>query len=123
MLVKDTWTALSLRVLSSEVSGMRVSSKKTLEGKNCGLSQHNPMKSKGQKQENQFMIGEGLTETQTLPVILGRFHSLVYQSAIWAVAHRLCRMVWKILHGGLCAVVTGISGSRGQSEGLIVSVV
>jgi hypothetical protein len=25
---------------------------------------------------------------------------LGYQSAIWAVAHRLCRVVWKILHEG-----------------------
>lgn len=25
---------------------------------------------------------------------------LGYQSAIWAVAHRLCRLVWKILHEG-----------------------
>jgi transposase len=26
---------------------------------------------------------------------------LGYQSAIWAIAHRLCRMVWKILHEGV----------------------
>ncbi|MFZ2001537.1 MAG: transposase [Candidatus Sulfotelmatobacter sp.] len=26
---------------------------------------------------------------------------LGYQSAIWAVAHRLCRVVWKILHEGV----------------------
>ena len=26
---------------------------------------------------------------------------LGYQSAIWAVAHRLCRLVWKILHEGV----------------------
>lgn len=26
---------------------------------------------------------------------------LGYQSAIWAVAHRLCRVVWKILHDGV----------------------
>ncbi len=25
---------------------------------------------------------------------------LGYQSAIWAIAHRLCRVVWKILHDG-----------------------
>ena len=25
---------------------------------------------------------------------------LGYQSAIWAIAHRLCRVVWKILHEG-----------------------
>jgi len=26
---------------------------------------------------------------------------LGYKSAIWAVAHRLCRLVWKILHEGV----------------------
>jgi transposase len=26
---------------------------------------------------------------------------LGYQSAIWAIAHRLCRLVWKILHEGV----------------------
>jgi hypothetical protein len=26
---------------------------------------------------------------------------LGYQSAIWAIAHRLCRVVWKILHEGV----------------------
>jgi transposase len=26
---------------------------------------------------------------------------LGYQSAIWAIAHRLCRLVWKILHQGI----------------------
>jgi len=26
---------------------------------------------------------------------------LGYQSAIWAVAHRLCRVIWKILHEGV----------------------
>jgi hypothetical protein len=26
---------------------------------------------------------------------------LGYQSAIWAIAHRLCRLVWKILHHGI----------------------
>ncbi|MCU1252721.1 MAG: hypothetical protein JWQ49_5750 [Edaphobacter sp.] len=25
---------------------------------------------------------------------------LGYQSAVWAIAHRLCRLVWKILHQG-----------------------
>jgi hypothetical protein len=54
--VKDTWTALSLRVLSSGVSGMRVSSKKTLEGTIADY--RNATQSKGQKQENQIMIGK-----------------------------------------------------------------
>lgn len=26
----------------------------------------------------------------------------VYQQAIWAIAHRLCRLIWKILHQGIC---------------------
>jgi hypothetical protein len=26
---------------------------------------------------------------------------LGYQSAVWAIAHRLCRLVWKILHEGI----------------------
>src|ERR1700730_18316587 len=26
---------------------------------------------------------------------------LGYQSAVWAIAHRLCRLVWKILHEGV----------------------
>ena len=32
---------------------------------------------------------------------------LGYQSAIWAVAHRLCRLVWKILHEGLRFIEKG----------------
>lgn len=32
---------------------------------------------------------------------------LGYQSAIWAVAHRLCRVVWKILHEGVRFVEQG----------------
>jgi hypothetical protein len=33
---------------------------------------------------------------------------LGYQSAIWAVAHRLCRMVWKILHEGVRFIEHGV---------------
>jgi len=33
---------------------------------------------------------------------------LGYQSAIWAVAHRLCRVVWKILHEGVRFIEHGI---------------
>jgi len=33
---------------------------------------------------------------------------LGYQSAIWAVAHRLCRMVWKILHEGVRFIEQGV---------------
>ena len=32
---------------------------------------------------------------------------LGYQSAIWAVAHRLCRLVWKILHEGVRFIEPG----------------
>src|SRR5246127_3926859 len=32
---------------------------------------------------------------------------LGYQSAIWAVAHRLCRVVWKILHEGVRFIKQG----------------
>jgi len=31
-----------------------------------------------------------------------------YQSAIWAVAHRLCRVVWKILHEGVRFIEHGV---------------
>src|SRR2546421_5886840 len=33
---------------------------------------------------------------------------LGYQSAIWAIAHRLCRVVWKILHEGVRFIEHGI---------------
>ena len=33
---------------------------------------------------------------------------LGYQSAIWAVAHRLCRLVWKILHEGVRFIEQGV---------------
>jgi hypothetical protein len=32
---------------------------------------------------------------------------LGYQSAIWAIAHRLCRLVWKILHQGVSYIEKG----------------
>jgi hypothetical protein len=32
---------------------------------------------------------------------------LGYQSAIWAVAHRLCRLVWKILREGVRFIEQG----------------
>jgi transposase len=34
---------------------------------------------------------------------------LGYQSAIWAIAHRLCRVVWKILHEGVRFIEQGIA--------------
>jgi hypothetical protein len=33
---------------------------------------------------------------------------LGYQSAIWAVAHRLCCVVWKILHEGVRFIEHGV---------------
>jgi transposase len=33
---------------------------------------------------------------------------LGYQSAIWAIAHRICRLVWKILHQGVRYIEQGI---------------
>ena len=42
---------------------------------------------------------------------------LGYQSAIWAVAHRLCRVVWKILHEGVRFIEQGREPDpRGQEE-------
>ena len=32
---------------------------------------------------------------------------LGYQAAIWAIAHRLCRVVWKILHEGVRFIEQG----------------
>jgi transposase len=32
---------------------------------------------------------------------------LGYQSAIWAIAHRLCRVVWKVLHAGVRFIEQG----------------
>jgi hypothetical protein len=32
---------------------------------------------------------------------------LGYQSAVWAIAHRLCRLVWKILHEGVRYIEQG----------------
>ena len=34
---------------------------------------------------------------------------LGYKSAIWAIAHRLCRLVWKILHEGVSYIEQGIA--------------
>lgn len=37
-----------------------------------------------------------------------RLPRLGYQSALWAVAHRLCRVLWKILHEGVRFIEHGI---------------
>ena len=39
---------------------------------------------------------------------------LGYQSAIWAIAHRLCRVAWKILHEDVDYIEQGI-GSEPQA--------
>ena len=42
---------------------------------------------------------------------------LGYKSAIWAVAHRLCRLVWKILHDGVRFIEQGTEvGSREKKK-------
>jgi transposase len=42
---------------------------------------------------------------------------LGYQSAIWAVAHRLCRLVWKILHEGVRFIEQGAEvGPRAKKK-------
>ena len=33
---------------------------------------------------------------------------LGYKQALWAIAHRLCRLVWKILHEGVRYVEQGV---------------
>lgn len=33
---------------------------------------------------------------------------LGYQSAVWAIAHRICRVVWKILHEGVDYIEQGV---------------
>jgi hypothetical protein len=60
MLVKDTWAALWLRVLSSALSGIRVSP--NFAGKITDRRNRNPMKSKGQKQGSHIMIGKDWQE-------------------------------------------------------------
>jgi hypothetical protein len=64
MLVKDTWTALSLRVLSSGVSGMRVSFKKTWKGK-LRIIATQPYEIERTTAGKPDHDREGLTETQT----------------------------------------------------------
>jgi len=42
---------------------------------------------------------------------------LGYKSAIWAIAHRLCRLVWKILHEGVRFIEQGQQvGPRGNKQ-------
>lgn len=42
------------------------------------------------------------TKGSIFEVIFQRLrHGLEYKEAIWAIAHRLCRLIWKILHGGV----------------------
>ena len=39
---------------------------------------------------------------------------LGYQSAVWAVAHRVCRVAWKILHEGVDYIEKGV-GAQPQA--------
>ena len=43
---------------------------------------------------------------------------LVYKQALWAIAHRLCRVVWKILHEGLVTSSRANAIPRPVSNGL-----
>jgi hypothetical protein len=36
---------------------------------------------------------------------------LGYQKAIWAIAHRLCRLIWKVLHEGVRYVERGTAAT------------
>jgi hypothetical protein len=41
------------------------------------------------------------TKGSVFEVVFQRLlRGLQYQEAIWAIAHRLCRLIWKILHEG-----------------------
>jgi len=40
---------------------------------------------------------------------------LGYKSAIWAIAHRLCRVVWKILHEGVRFIEQGIESETAEA--------
>jgi transposase len=41
---------------------------------------------------------------------------LGYKSAIWAVAHRLCRLVWKILHQGVRFIEQGVEAGPREKK-------
>ena len=41
---------------------------------------------------------------------------LGYKSAIWAIAHRLCRLVWKILHQGVRCIEQGCQGTPQEKK-------
>jgi transposase len=42
------------------------------------------------------------TKGSLFELVFGRLRTrLSYQEAIWAIAHRLCRLIWKILHQGV----------------------
>ena len=50
-------------------------------------------------------------------VFRGLLPRLGYQSAIWAIAHRLCRVVWKLLHEGVRFIERGREvGPRGKKK-------
>lgn len=42
---------------------------------------------------------------------------LGYKSAVWAIAHKLCRLIWKILHQGVRYLETGpVANSRARTR-------
>jgi hypothetical protein len=36
---------------------------------------------------------------------------LGYKKAVWAIAHRLCRLIWKVLHEGVRYVERGVAAN------------
>jgi transposase len=41
---------------------------------------------------------------------------LGYKQALWAIAHRLCRVVWKILHEGVSYIEHGAACDRRRAS-------
>jgi transposase len=42
---------------------------------------------------------------------------LGYKKAIWAVAHRICRLIWKVLHDGIRYIEKGLElNPKAQKE-------
>ena len=61
-----------------------------------------------QRYSRVFVVGEcGLTPIYQV-VFRRLLPRLGYHSAIWAVAHRLCRMVWKISYEGVRFIEQGV---------------
>lgn len=51
---------------------------------------------------------ESLLEDCQLQIVFRRLSArLGYAKAVWAIAHRLCRLIWKVLHEGVSYVEYG----------------